>query len=153
MLSPLSPFSPVAPVAPVSPLGPAGPVSPLAPVAPSLPSLPFLPSFTIVVVTEPLSKSVIVIVWVPSSLSTTSPVMLPPFSPFSPVSPLGPTGPVSPLGPAAPVSPLAPSLISVVVDEPSGFTIVSVWVPLLLLVIVAVGLLPSLPSLTLGTLI
>ena len=56
MLSPLSPFSPFAPAAPVSPF------SPLAPVAPSLPSLPFLPSFKIVVVTEPSSKLLIVIV-------------------------------------------------------------------------------------------
>ena len=76
MLSPFSPFSPLAPVAPVAP------VSPLAPVAPSLPSLPFLPSLTMVVVTEPVPRSVIVIVWVPSPLSTTSPVMLSPFRLF-----------------------------------------------------------------------
>ena len=92
-------------------------MSPLAPVAPSL---PFLPSLTIVVLIEPDSKSVIVIVWVPSPLSTTSPVMLPPFSPVSPFSPLAPVAPVSPFAPVAPVSPFSPfapavELISMVV--------------------------------------
>ena len=108
MLPPFSPVSPLGPAGPVSPFSPLAPVAPVAPVAPSLPSLPFLPSFTIVVVTVPVSRSVIVIVWVPSLLFTTSPVMLPPFSPFSPVSPLGPAGPVSPFSPLGPVAPVAP---------------------------------------------
>ena len=77
-----------------------------------LPSTPSLPSLTIVVVTEPVSKSVIVMVWVPSPLSTTSPVMLPPFSPFAPVAP------VSPFAPVAPVSPLAPAVALISMVEP-----------------------------------
>ena len=136
MLPPLSPFSPVSPFAPVAPVSPFAPVSPLAPVAPSLPSLPFLPSLTIVVVTEPVSKSVIVIVWVPSSLSTTSPVMLPPFSPvspFSPLAPVAPVAPVSPLAPVAPVSPFSPfspavELISMVVP----LRLISMFLPALI---------------------
>ena len=107
------------------------PFSPLAPVAPSLPSLPFLPSLTIVVVTEPVSKSVIVIVWVPSPLSTTSPVMLPPFSPVSPFAPVAPVSPFSPFAPVAPVSPFSPAaveLISMVVP----LRLISMFLPALI---------------------
>ena len=90
-----------------------------------------------VVVTEPLSVSLKVIVWVPfslSSLTSTSMVL-----------------PRAPTGPASPVSPFTPSLIMVVVVVPSLLRTVRVWVPLLLLVTVTVGLLPSLGVATLGT--
>ena len=72
-------------------------------------------------------------VWVPSPLSTTSPVMLPPFSPVSPFSPLAPVAPVSPLAPVAPVSPFSPfspavALISIVVP----LRLISMFLPALI---------------------
>ena len=117
-----------------------------------LPSTPSLPSLTIVVVTEPVSKSVIVMVWVPSPLSTTSPVMLPPFSPFAPVAPVSPFAPVapvspfSPLAPAAPVSPLSPLAPVAPVSPFAPVAPVSPFAPVApsLMIVVVVLPLPSL---------
>ena len=72
-----------------------------------------------VVVTEPSPRLVIVMVWVPSPLFTTSPVMLSPFSPFAPAAPVSPFSPLAPVAPSLPSLPFLPSLTMVVVTEPS----------------------------------